>query len=65
MKTITIDWETYEAEIMAKYKRGVEMGIWKASRYIRDSVTYPIDEEYAWEKKMLDEAIALSCSAIA
>ena len=53
MKTITVDWDTYHKELQDKYEKGLEMGIWKAARYLENPGENPIEDKFKWEAEYL------------
>lgn len=57
MKTITLDFEVYEAELLKTYITGIEMGIYKSAQYVSNSELHPIDERFDWERRQLDRAL--------
>ena len=58
MKTITVDWETYQEELKAKYETGYTQGLWHAAKYLMQEETWPLTEVYWFEKRLLEQARA-------
>lgn len=61
MKTITLDWETYEAELKEAKKTGWNSGVYAATEYVKDNTTYCLSRENNFRQcEALDEALKVS-----
>ena len=58
MKTITLDYETYEQELKDARESGIRSGVYAATAYVNDPTTYQLRKsEHYCECLRLDEAL--------